>query len=62
MRCLGHGVSGEKKFCGLMDLSPPIAQKSHDEIQKNIHIVSKALAEMSMKDAVQEAQLRMSLV
>ncbi|XP_077257590.1 uncharacterized protein LOC143894826 [Temnothorax americanus] len=61
IRCLGHGASGEKKFCGLMDLPPPVAQKSHDEIQKNIHIASKAVAEMSMKDAVQEEQLRMSL-
>lgn len=57
MRCLGQGALGEKKFCGLMDLPPPAAQKSHDEIQKNIHIASKAVAKLSMRDAVQEEQL-----
>lgn len=61
MRCLGQGASGEKKFCGLMDLPPPVAQKSHDEIKKNIHIASKTVAKISMKDAVQEEQLRTNL-
>ncbi|XP_039302928.1 uncharacterized protein LOC120357167 [Solenopsis invicta] len=61
MRCLGHGSTGERKFCGLMDLPPPVAQNTHDKIQKNICTASKAIAEVSMRNAVEEEQLRMSL-
>jgi len=61
MRCLGQGASAEKKFCGLMDLPPPVAQKSHNEIQNNIYTASKANAELLMKDAVQEEQLKTSM-
>lgn len=61
MHCLGQGASAEKKFCGLMDLPPPVAQKSYQEIQNNIHTASKAIAELHMKDAVQKEQLRTSL-
>lgn len=58
MQCLGHGSTGERKFYGLMDFPPPIAQSTHDEIQKNIYTASKAVAEVSMRDAVEEEQLR----
>ncbi|XP_070159831.1 LOW QUALITY PROTEIN: uncharacterized protein [Polyergus mexicanus] len=61
MRCIDQGANGEKKFCGLMDLPPPVAEKSHNEIQKNIHVASKAVAELLMRDAVKEEQLRTSL-
>jgi hypothetical protein len=54
MRCLEQGASGEKRFCGLMDLPPPVTQKSYNEIQNNIHIASKAIAQLLMKDTVQE--------
>lgn len=59
MRCLGQGASGAKNFCGLMDLFPPVTQKSYNE--KNIHIAFKVVTELSMRDAVQEEQLKMSL-
>lgn len=43
-----------------MDFPPPVAQSMHDEIQKN-YTASKAVAEVSMWDAVEEEQLRTSL-
>lgn len=61
MRCLGQGASSEKRFCGLMDLPPPVTQKVHDKIQSHIYSASKSTAELLMKDAVQEELLRVSV-
>lgn len=61
MRYLDHGSTGERKFCCLMDRPPPVTQSTHDEIQKNIYTASKAIAEVSMRDAVEEERLRTSL-
>lgn len=63
MQCLGHGSTGERKFCGLINLSPPVIQSTYDEIQKNIYIAwrSKAITEVLMRNAVEEEQLRTSL-
>lgn len=54
MRCLGQGANEEKKFCGLMDLPPPVTQKAHDKIRDNIHEASKAVAGLLMKQTMKE--------
>lgn len=61
MRCLGQGANAEKKFCGLMDLPPPVTQKAHDKIRNNIYEASKTVARLLMKQAVKEEQQRTSL-
>lgn len=60
MRCLDQGANAEKKFCGLMDLPPPVTQKAHDKIRNNIYEASKTVARLLMKQAVKEEQQRTS--
>jgi len=54
MRNVGVGLTGMKKFCGLMDLPPPVSQSSNDAI--NLVYASKAekVARESMDAAVEE--------
>lgn len=55
-RLLGIGLARITKFCGVMDLPKPIFQSFYDKIVNNIHIATKAICELSMKIAVQEAK------
>lgn len=39
IRCLGHRLSGKRKFCGLMDFPLPVVQLTHDKVNKNLHSI-----------------------
>jgi len=54
MRILGVGLQGCKKFCGLMDLPPFLAQASYDAIIENIFVSVKTVTEKLFKKAVDE--------
>lgn len=54
MRMLGLGLNSAKKFCGIMDLPPPVTQCTYDKIIDNIYRASKTVCEMLLKKAVNE--------
>ncbi|GFV52182.1 uncharacterized protein TNCV_5071031 [Trichonephila clavipes] len=54
MRTLGVDLHGIKTFCSVMDLSPPISQKSYDSILNNIKSASSIVAVASMNKAAKE--------
>jgi len=54
MRILGVGLQSCKKFCGLMDLPPFLAQTSYDAIIKNRFVSVKTVTEKLFKKAVDE--------
>ncbi|KAG8235747.1 hypothetical protein J437_LFUL016162 [Ladona fulva] len=54
LRLLGIGLGGAKKFCGIIDLPPPVAQKSYDAIIKNIHLACLTVSTFVFKKAVME--------
>lgn len=56
MRLLGIGLRGAMKFCGLMDLPPPLRQSTYDMIIDNIHTAASTIAELVLKQAVKEEQ------
>lgn len=45
MRFMGKGHAGANTFCGIMDLPPPVTQKSYDKIASHIHAVTHIVAE-----------------
>ncbi|GFT43743.1 uncharacterized protein TNCV_53741 [Trichonephila clavipes] len=54
MRTLGDGLRGIKTFCSVMDLPPPVSQKSYDRILNNIKSASSIVAVASMNKAAKE--------
>lgn len=54
MRLLGLGLNGAKKFCGIMDLPPPVAQNTYDIIVNNIWRASTTVCEILLRNAVKE--------
>ncbi|GFY17577.1 uncharacterized protein TNCV_3519321 [Trichonephila clavipes] len=48
------GLRGIKTFCSVMDLPPPVSQKSHDRILNNIKSASSIVAVASMNKAAKE--------
>lgn len=54
MRLLGVGINGIIKFCSIMDLPSPVAQKSYDLIISTIHKATDTVCSFSMKNAAQE--------
>ncbi|KAG8232563.1 hypothetical protein J437_LFUL008701 [Ladona fulva] len=48
------GLGGAKKFCGIMDLPPPVAQKSYDAIVKNIQWAVQQCLEFFLKKQSKE--------
>ena len=48
------GQRGLKKFCGVMNMPPPVTMKSYNNIKKIIHKKSKERAEEEMKNAANE--------
>lgn len=56
MRLLGIGLRGAMKFCGLMDLPPPLQQSMYDMIINNIHSAASNIAQLVLKQAVKEEQ------
>ena len=53
-RTLGHGLSGPKTFCGVMDLPQPVSHSNFDHMNIELKTVSKEVARESMKAAVEE--------
>lgn len=51
MRCIGQGLAGLKTFCAVMNIPPPISQKSYDNIVRKIKCATKVAAENCMKTA-----------
>ncbi|XP_053945027.1 uncharacterized protein LOC128854730 isoform X6 [Anastrepha ludens] len=56
LRLLGIGLRGAMKFCGLMDLPPPLQQSTYDMIINNIHSAASNIAQLVLKQAVKEEQ------
>lgn len=56
MRLLGISLAGAQKFCGLMDLPPPVKQATYDVIMKNIHTAVSSVCELLLRNAVKEEQ------
>ncbi|GFT98475.1 uncharacterized protein TNCV_3951491 [Trichonephila clavipes] len=54
MRTLGVGLRGIKTFCSVMDLPPPVSQKSYDRILNNTKSASSIVAVASMNKAAKE--------
>lgn len=54
MRFIGKGHAEAKTFCGIMDLPPPVTQKSYDKIVSHIHAATNIVAEKSMQKAAEE--------
>ncbi|GFW03385.1 uncharacterized protein TNCV_4939181 [Trichonephila clavipes] len=54
MRTLGVGLRGIKTFCSVMDLPPPVSQKSYDRILNNIKSASSIVAVASMNKVAKE--------
>jgi len=47
-------LNGAMKFCGIMDLPPPVQQSTYDIIVKNIHAA--ASSDLLLKQAIKEEQ------
>jgi len=56
MRLLGVGLRGAMKFCGLMDLPPPVQQTTYDMIIENIHSAASSIVQLVLKQAVEKEQ------
>lgn len=56
MRLFGIGLRGAMKFCGLMDLPPPVQQTTYDMIIENIHSAASSIVQLVLKQAVKEEQ------
>ncbi|GFQ86039.1 uncharacterized protein TNCT_609841 [Trichonephila clavata] len=54
MRTLGVGLRGIKTFCWVMNLPPPVSQKSYDRILNNIKSADSIVAVSSMNKAAKE--------
>ena len=48
---MGH--AGLQKFCGMMNLTPPVEKSSHNDINKFLHKTFNELAEKYLNDAAQ---------
>ncbi|GFV38093.1 hypothetical protein TNCV_4204031 [Trichonephila clavipes] len=53
MRTIGVGLRGIKTFCSVIDLPPPVSQKSYDRIL-NIKSTSSIVAVVSMNKVAKE--------
>ncbi|GFR25888.1 uncharacterized protein TNCT_649371 [Trichonephila clavata] len=54
MRTLGVGLRGTKTFCSVMDLPPPVSQKTYDRIFNNIKSAGSIVAVSSMNKAAKQ--------
>ena len=54
VRKIGHGHAGLKKFCGIMDLPPPISEANFRRHQRAMLAASKKVAVDSMDTAAEE--------
>lgn len=54
LRSIGQGLAGLRTLCSLMNMPPPISQKSYDTITNKLKVASKKAAVKSMKEAAEE--------
>ncbi|GFX22965.1 uncharacterized protein TNCV_2086731 [Trichonephila clavipes] len=54
MRTIGQGHAAMTTFCGVMDFTPPVAEKSYNNIINKLQLCSKEVAEASMQSAALE--------
>lgn len=54
MRCCGQGYSSLEKYCHLMNMPPPMTEKSYRKTSNQLHTVVKEIAENTFKDAAEE--------
>ena len=56
-RAIGRGHAGLRKFCGLMNLPPPVCKSAFQRHQKALHAAAKSVAETSMQQASSEVRM-----
>ena len=54
MRSCGLGYNALEKFCGLMNLPPPVSKKNYQKLSHKIRDTAKTVAEASMSAAIEE--------
>ena len=56
MRKCGVGHTGLQKFCGVMNMPPPVAQKSYDKLSQKLGVAVEKVAKTSMIEASVEVK------
>ena len=56
MRCCGLGYNALDKFCGLMNLPPPVSKKNYQKLSHKIRDTAETVAEASMPAAIEEVK------
>ena len=56
LRSTGVGHTGLEKFCGMMNMPPPMTVGNYNKISDNLKDAAKEVAIKSMKDAAIEAK------
>ena len=56
MRSCGLGYNALEKFCGLMNLPPPVSKKNYQNLSHKIRNTAKTVAEASMSAAIEEVK------
>ena len=56
MRSCGLGYNALEKFCGLMNLPPPVSKKNYQKLSHKIRDTAKTVAEASMSAAIEEVK------
>ena len=56
MRKCGVGHTGLQKFCGVMNMPPPVAQKSYDKLSQKLGVAVEKVAKTSMIEAAVEVK------
>lgn len=54
MRCIGVGLQGLNKFCGIMNMPPPVKPNTYNLINQQILLAAKKSLDESTKEAVIE--------
>ena len=57
MRRIGRGHAGLRKFCGVMNLPPPVTERSFIKHQKAIALAASTVADHSTKSAAEELKV-----
>ena len=58
MRLLGHGLTGLKTLCSVLDMPPPMSKQTFDCHQSALHRAAKETGEQSFKQAANAVRLK----
>lgn len=58
MRRCGVGLKGITKFCGMLNMPPPITQHSYDIITKKLGTAAESIAKQSMNHAINDLKTK----